>query len=552
MPPRKKPAPRKTGRIEHVLVDGVEHKICTTCRRDGRPYVHPLSAFSQSGDRHDGLRPLCKECEARAQKRRYDNDGTGTRERQTKRVTERQRRNQAASDARSAEVVDRAQRRAEELLAEREHRIGSDFDQLRPDDFDDLSVGNDPRDASSGERARAGKDKRAEYSRNMGRFRGNLEVAAHVSKSRGGAIADHLPKEDGAYIAGIAEQQRRFTNRRVARSISLFAAAELDAMQQSIAAMQKYMAGRIRPAGYAEKHAKKVVKRTVCCLLSDLHLGSDLSAFDEPQAFGMVEEARRLEQVLRQFVDYKPQYREHSDALLILNGDMIEGQLMHDLRSGAPLVEQKMVFQSLLGDFVGHVAARFPQVRVVCQPGNHGRDKVRHPGRATARKFDGHETECYHGLRAQCRDLKNVKWQIDFRAVSIVDVHGAKLGVTHGDTEVRLGHPDKSAAPNAAAFEALNSNRTHGVEFDGWVVGHFHTPRFHPRRPKVLYNGALVPPNGYARSMGYVGEPTGQWIWESVPGHLFGDLRFIEVGVAHDRDTKLGKLIRPFRFELDG
>lgn len=545
------PNPSKPAYPSHKIIRGVEHKRCPRCPDNKRAEWQPLPEFGPDPSRSDGLRGHCATCCAIDARERYD-DRDDVREKQVKRVSKRAAANIRANDERSAEIVDKAAARAAQLAAEQQARRASDFDTLRPDDFDDLSVGNDPRDAASGERRRAGQDKRAEYSRNMGRYRGNLERAAVLAKSNPSAIADHMPREDGAYIAGVAEQQRRFSNRRVARSLSLFAAAELDAMQQSIAAMERYLGGRVRPTGYAEKRRASKIKRTVCCLLSDLHLGSELSAFDEPQAFGMIEEARRLEQVLRQFVEYKSQYRADSEALLILNGDLIEGQLMHDLRSGAPLTEQKMIFQALMGDFVGHVAARFPSVRVVCQPGNHGRDLVRHPGRATARKWDGHETEMYHGLRAQCRDLKNVKFQIDFRAVSIVDVHGMKLGVTHGDTEVRLGHPDKSAEKNAAAFESLNNNRTHGVEFDAWVVGHFHTPRFHPRRPKILYNGALVPPNGHARSMGYIGEQCGQWIFESVEGHVMGDLRYVEVGPSQDRDERLGKLIRPFRFDLEG
>lgn len=551
----------------HRVIRGVEHKHCGSCARakPKRNPWRPITEFHSNVNTHDGLRYSCKLCANAVQKARYrDVDGVEQRDRVAKRETS----NRAKESAQAERVIaaadkltrdqlkrdekERADEEKTRAAAERkQQRINSDFDELKPEDFDDLSVGNSGSKVDKALSREANTDKQQLYNRKMGRYRGNIEKAIVNSRADGNAIADHLPREDGEFMAGIAEQNRRFQNRRVARSISIFAGVERDAIEQSIAAMQKYMSGRITPTGYAAKPKERAVKRTVCCLLSDLHLGSDLSGFDEPQAFGAVEEARRLEHVLRQFCDYKPQYREQSEALLILNGDLIEGQLMHDFRSGAPLTEQKMIFQSLMGDFLGHVAAQFPSVRVVCQPGNHGRDKVRHPGRATARKWDGHETEMYHGLRAQCRDLKNVKWQIDFRAISMVDLYGSVLGVTHGDTDVKLGHPDACATKNASALEALNSARTHGVEFDAWVFGHFHTPRFHPRRPKILYNGALVPPNGYARSSGYVGELCGQWIFEAVEGFPMGDVRFVEVGLAQDRDTKLGKLVRPFRFELD-
>ena len=200
-------------------------------------------------------------------------------------------------------------------------------------------------------------------------------------------------------------------------------------------------------------------------------------------------------------------------------------------------------------ELVAHTAAQFPSVRVICQPGNHGRDKVRHPGRATARKWDGHETELYLGLREMSSALANVTWQIDFRAASIVNVHGSTVGATHGDTEIKLGNPDTMSTRNAQALDRINSTLVYGRRVDVWLLGHYHMPRWQPRSPGALWNGALIPPNGYARGEGYVGEPQGQWLWESVEGHPVGDLRFVRVGPEQDNDASLGSMIHPFRFD---
>src|SRR5437870_1035987 len=70
--------------------------------------------------------------------------------------------------------------------------------------------------------------------------------------------------------------------------------------------------------------------------------------------------------------------------------------------------------------------------------------------------------------------------------------------------------------------------------------------------PRVVWNGALVPSNGHARSSGYIGELCGQALWEAVEGYPVGDLRFVEVGPAQDRDEQLGCLITPFRFGETG
>jgi hypothetical protein len=210
-----------------------------------------------------------------------------------------------------------------------------------------------------------------------------------------------------------------------------------------------------------------------------------------------------------------------------------------------------VVFQLAFETFIAECARAYPKVRVFCQPGNHGRDKVRHPGRATSAKWDGHEWQMYYALSRACSNLKNVEWDIPFRAVSKIDLHGSWFLLSHGDTEVKLGDPDTKAKDNLAQLDKINATRLHGVEFAAAGFGHFHKPRYLPYHPRVLFNGALLPPNGAARGAGYIGEAMGQWMWEATEGYPVGDVRFIEVGPSQDHDEKLGTIIKPFRFDLE-
>lgn len=494
-------------------------KRCSKCRK-----TKPLSEFPRDAAQPHGRKSACTAC--------WNNYQTERRAKATER-----------NQARQAREDEKLIREAEE----RARRIASDIEPLRPEDYD-VGVANDPRPGAKRASASAAREKRQEFSAAMGQFAEELTDGAKKQARGDGQVLDHMSPESGSYIGKLAEQERRFGNRRLARSISLAEAHEALAMRRFKEAAQAHLSGKIVPSGYALKRGNRKLKRTVCALLSDLHLGSDLSALDEPVPFRAIEEARRLEYVLRQILDYKTQYRDQSRLCLMLNGDMIEGQLGHDLRGGAPLTEQKVIFWSLFGPFIAEVSAAFPGVDVWCQGGNHGRDKVRHPGRATSRKWDGHEWELYWALSRMSSNLRNVKWHIDFRAVSAIDLHGQWLLLTHGDTELKLGHPDTAAAKNAASFDRVNSTRIFGHEFDAVAIGHYHTPRYHPRRPREIWNGALVPPNGYARAEGHIAEPCGQWIWEAVEGYPVGDLRFVEVGRAQDQDEKLGTIIRPFRF----
>jgi hypothetical protein len=455
-------------------------------------------------------------------------------------------------------VIRETERAARELAKEqaadaaRARRLASDHAALRPEDFATGIANDDPSDPKVRRlNKQAAAEKRQEFSENMGRHMESVRRATVRTACDGGNVLDNMPSETAAYVSVLAEQERRFGNRRLARSLSLFAAAEEQARKLFQIAATQYLTGRVQATGYAKRPPAKPAKRSVCLLLSDLHIGADLSGAEQPMPYRALEEARRLEYILRQAIDYKPQYRRDSELVLLLNGDLIEGVLMHDLRDGAPLIEQKIVFQRYLERFIGECARAYPSVRVFCQPGNHGRDLVRHAGRATSRKWDSHETEMYYALSRSCSALRNVTFKLDFRAVTAIDLHGSTLGLTHGDTEIKLGDPDTKAKDNIAILNRINATGIYGCTFDAWAFGHYHKPRYIPGCPRVLFNGALIPPNGHARTSGYIGESTGQFLWEAVAGYPVGDVRFIQVGAAQDTDERLGAIIEPFRFALD-
>lgn len=412
-----------------------------------------------------------------------------------------------------------------------ETRLASDHEPLTLEDLD-LGVGNDAGAPS--------RERRQEYSKRMG------ETAKALRASQGDP--ERLDETTGRYVGGLAEQEGRFGNRRLYRSVSLAMAQEELALKRFAQVARELLAGKVKATGFGTRRPAKPAKRSVCQLLTDLHIRSDISALDNPVPQGAVEESRKLEKMLRELVDYKPQYRANSRAVLLFGGDIIEGALMHDFRDGAPLAEQKAAALMYLSRYIAEASRAYPEVHCEWQPGNHGRDKVRHPGRATSRKWDGHEWEIGFALREMTRNLQNVTWSLPFRAVSIIEMHGQYLGLSHGDTEIKLGDPDTKAMANAAILDKINSTRIYGVEFAGWCFGHFHKARFHARQPKVLYNGPLVPPNGYARTAGYIGEECGQWMFEAVEGHIIGDLRFVSLGPDVARDERLGEIIRPFSF----
>lgn len=482
-----------------------------TCPRCGAEHPATSDFFRKDRRNADGFRPECKECSKGNDKKK-----------------------QARFDERAARAA-----------AEHQARVADPFAKLKPEDFD-VAVGNDGRIDP-----KAAREKRQEYSRAMGEVYSEVAGAA-VQGADGAVLLESLSEKSAQYLFNLSEQESRFGNRRHARSFSLAMAHEVMAMRMMREAADRYFTSRIEPKGWAARtNPPHPSKRTVCLLLSDLHFGADLGELDEPMPYRAIEESRRLEFIVRQAAEYKPQYRDVSELLVMLNGDVIQGMLLHDMRDGIPIVEQKVVFWKYMTAALGHLASAYPRVRVACQPGNHGRDKARHPGRATSRKWDGHEWEMYYALSLMCSSLPNVEFEIPFRAVSVIDLYGSKLLLTHGDTEVKIGHPQKAAEKNAAVMDNINSTMRYGCTFDAAAFGHWHYPALIPGAVRMLHNGALVPPDGFSRTIGANYSRCGQWLWEAVEGYPVGDARYIAVDETTDADERLGEIIAPFRFEAE-
>lgn len=439
------------------------------------------------------------------------------------------------------------QERADREASAETRQKASDHEALTPDDYG-AAIANVPGEGAVSSKASA--EKRQEFNRKMAQVHSDVhDVANGTSPDLSVASVD--------YLATLSEAERRFGNRRIARSTAISLAHEMLGIRMFCQAADTYFTGKISPAGYAAGSAQRrpipapgELDRTVSIVLSDLHLGARLSELEHPTPFRRQEESRRLAHVVDQTLSYKPQYRKRTRLKVLLNGDVIQGMLLHDLRDGAPLTEQMVIFWDLMSQAIARFAADFPQVDVHCQPGNHGRDKLRHEGRATSSKWDGHEWRMYYALSKMAAGLPNVTFDIPFRAVSLIDYYGQTVAMTHGDTEVPLGAPSTQHDRNLGQLQKIAASRSLGCEPEAWVVGHFHSGCIMPGSPTVIYNGMLVPPDGHARTSGYVDKPCGQWLIESVRGHVVGDMRYVRVGLEQDRDAGLDQVLRPSAFPV--
>lgn len=293
----------------------------------------------------------------------------------------------------------------------------------------------------------------------------------------------------------------------------------------------------------------KTNKRTINLVLSDLHFQSQLKPEETGYLYDSRAEARCLAEVVRQTADFKTHHRNETHLNVHLLGDIIQGKL-HDPRDGATLTDQIAAATHLLSQAISFLASEFPTVTVYCETGNHGRNKARHNERATFEKWDSHETTIHLFLQkySQAAGLKNVKFVIPKSPGYSWESYGELGFGTHGDTMVNIGNPGKTInVPNIQKqilpLSLFHSNK-YGKPISTFVIGHLHLGIVqHPAFGRLIVNGALTPPDNFANSIGILECRRGQWIWESVPGHMIGDMRFAEVDEKTDRDSSLDTLI---------
>lgn len=305
----------------------------------------------------------------------------------------------------------------------------------------------------------------------------------------------------------------------------------------------------IKPQPYASKRKAENFDRVLTVHLSDLHFGTDLKPDEHLLAYSNREEARRLAHILKNALDYKRDKRDQTTLQILLNGDLFAGLLGHDDRAVAELSVQMIRCVHLLVQFVAHCCGHFRRVVVRVQGGNHGRNLMRHKGRADNAKWDNFELITAVMMQGPLREHKNLVWDIPKRPISFFKVFSHQFGMTHGDTILgkKPGTPALEAA--LSAMKASSFYRLAG-KLDVMFFGHWHKGMLELiGDTHVLTNPPLLPPDGFSESSGYL-NACGQWLVESTPAYAVGDTRLVRVSEEQDKDRSLDALISPWTENL--
>lgn len=289
----------------------------------------------------------------------------------------------------------------------------------------------------------------------------------------------------------------------------------------------------------------KHVERRVNLILSDLHYGADLDPKLVTYPYFAVQESRRTAAICTQVADYKRQYRAETELEIHLIGDIIQGKL-HDVQNAASLTEQyDRALHSLIYG-IEFLATEFRKVTVRTSVGNHGRDVSRHPQRAMQDKYDSNEFRIYRAMKYRFAKVPNITMETPMRGFYLYDQFGMKGVMSHGDTIFNPGYPGKvvdvqKLSTQINAFKLAHPDNREAILFG---FGHVHTAMdVMIGGNTIVTNGCLIPTDEYAQSIGIYNTPCSQQLWETVPGHMFGDHRRLDIESNVDEDESLNTVI---------
>jgi hypothetical protein len=297
------------------------------------------------------------------------------------------------------------------------------------------------------------------------------------------------------------------------------------------------------------KTSKKISKRMLTLLLSDLHFGVDVDPREVLKSeFNWDIAARRLAKLCHQAADYKKQHRAVTELQVVLNGDILHGVVHMSEAKLRPLTEQIYGATSILLKALDYLRCHFSKVSVLCLPGNHDRPTYRGRDRALSQRWDSHSHAVFLGLKCAFREDDGITFDIPMAGMGTYEAPGGHLiYASHGDVEPGVGNVGKAISVKDVTNSLLKMNA--GQPFDKKVevalFGHWHQPSIWMLQDGTIciVNGCLLGSDPYAQNaVGFFNSMPAQIIFESVPGYPVGDARIVQLRDA-DAEAAYDKVI---------
>lgn len=329
---------------------------------------------------------------------------------------------------------------------------------------------------------------------------------------------------------------------------------------------------KVEPVILNEKATNKYIKtiskrelhdstpRSICVALTDVHFGThvDKEELGGKNEFNWNIAARRYGFIIEQLETYKMELRHlHEEVVFLLGGDLIGGIIHNQEGPDYDLITYQIA--GAVSYFIqgfNHVKAFYPKIRIVCQPGNHGRMMHKEDkGRALSQKYDSFENIIFNTLSHVFKNDPKVEIIVPKSPYAEVTVQGHRIYMTHGDGVFSTGNPGKSINTEKIEQQVHRINEEERLKnrkpFELFVFGHVHQAAHFQTNSgtQILINGSMIGTDSYAQGVGIMSSNPVQVMWEMNSKFAVGDSRWLFVSAA-DKEQRLENIIKPYNYEL--
>lgn len=322
----------------------------------------------------------------------------------------------------------------------------------------------------------------------------DLGAIDDVQRARADALADEV----GRLRKVIASQQ-----------------AQIDTLER----LGEYSGRALSVPKWLSRKPKKADKTaTLVTVLSDTHFDEVVnpSEMGGRNAYDRRIAELRLEQYFTGVIRLSHDYltgMTYDGVVLMLGGDLISGDIHEELQdtNDAQTLDTVLFWSGRLAAGIELLADTFGTVHVPVVVGNHGR-RSRKP-RMKGRARDNFDWMIGQLLARQFDEDPRVTFDIPDGTDCLVDIHGTRLLLTHGD-QVNGGGGIGGIWPPIMRMIAKKRVRH---QFDAVVMGHWHQLLMAPSAG-VIVNGSLKGEDEYAAVMNFAPERAQQALFTVAPG----------------------------------
>lgn len=220
----------------------------------------------------------------------------------------------------------------------------------------------------------------------------------------------------------------------------------------------------------------KSTNEEIVLLLSDIHYGEkvmseamlDSNCYDtEIAKQRLINWFNAVRSILNKLSGYN-----HQKINLFLLGDMVNGMIHEELKSGISEVDQVLELAEIISQIILELSKEY-EIEVCCVVGNHGR-MTKKP--SFKNKYNNFDYLVYKFIEVRCANLPNVNFNIPKAGMLIKEINGHNFLLRHGDckTQSFAGIPfygiQRASAKITQTIAYLKDLFIHYE-----VLGHFHT-----------------------------------------------------------------------------